>query len=63
MSTFAGGGDGVDAVSGYSDGTGTEAYFSAPHSITIDSMGMLYVTEWTNQLIRKITPAGYCKYY
>jgi sugar lactone lactonase YvrE len=39
---------------GYADGTGTAAKFSDARSITIDSKGVLYVADLSNQAIRKI---------
>ena len=52
VTTFAG------SIMGYSDGTGTEAKFSAPLGIAIDSNNNLYVTDSYNYKVRKITPAG-----
>ncbi len=43
---------------GYADGTGAAAIFNWPQDIAIDSVGNLYVTEYNNNTIRKITPAG-----
>ncbi|QDK82834.1 hypothetical protein EXU85_31205 [Spirosoma sp. KCTC 42546] len=48
VTTIAGSG------TGYADGTGTTAKFSDIRSITIDSKGVLYVADLTNQAIRKI---------
>ena len=57
VTTFAGGGGSIQ--SGYLDGTGTEARFTAPYAIAIDGSGNLYVTEMgNNNCIRKITPEG-----
>lgn len=44
--------------SGRSDGTGTNARFNRPQGNAIDSAGNVYVADWYNQIIRKITPAG-----
>lgn len=44
--------------SGSRDATGATARFNAPHGITIDSAGNLYVADRGNFTIRKITPAG-----
>ena len=46
------------ATAGYGDGTGTAAFFSAPHGIAADSSGNMYVTEAGNNRIRKITSSG-----
>lgn len=53
VSTIAGSG-----VEGYADGVGTNAVFGAPHGICIDVQGNLYVTDFWNFKIRKITPEG-----
>lgn len=39
---------------GYTDGTGTSARFRNAQSIAIDSKGVLYVADWSNQVIRKV---------
>jgi hypothetical protein len=43
---------------GTNDGVGTNAAFSGPRHIAIDMAGNLYVTDFANYTIRKITPAG-----
>jgi serine/threonine protein kinase, bacterial len=53
VSTIAGSG-----VEGYADGVGTNAVFGEPHGICIDVQGNLYVTDFWNFKIRKITPSG-----
>lgn len=53
VSTIAGSG-----VEGYADGVGTNAIFAAPSGICIDPQGNLYVTDFWNFKIRKITPTG-----
>ncbi|MDR2189043.1 MAG: hypothetical protein LBE62_13540 [Azonexus sp.] len=52
VSTVAGSGEQGDA-----DGVGQAAQFNAPSGITIDAAGNLYVADFYNNLIRKITPA------
>jgi gliding motility-associated-like protein len=52
VTTLAGG------TRGFKDGIGRAAMFSDINAITIDSKGNLYVTDATNNAIRKITPAG-----
>ena len=54
MTSFAG----LSGLSGSTDGTGSGARFSAPSSVAIDSAGNLYVTDYNNSTIRKITPGG-----
>ncbi len=53
VTTFAGSGS-----AGTTDGTGTAARFDEPRGIAIDSSGTLYVADYDNHLIRKITSAG-----
>jgi len=53
VSTFAGSGD-----YGGVDGQGTAAQFNSPQGIAIDSADNVYVTEYYNHRIRKITPGG-----
>lgn len=43
---------------GFSDGSGTAVRFNSPEGIARDSAGNLYVADWNNRVIRKITPAG-----
>ena len=54
MTTLAG----TAGHKGNADGTGATASFSYPVGITIDSSANLYVTDFGNNAIRKITPAG-----
>jgi streptogramin lyase len=44
--------------SGYYDGTGPTARFNTPQGVTTDSAGNVYVADYSNQVIRKISPAG-----
>ena len=43
---------------GSADGTGNVARFYSPVGCTLDSSGNLFVTDYSNFTIRKITPAG-----
>ena len=47
-----------DPAGGSSDGTSTAARFSSPYGIVRDSNGNFFVSDYYNQTIRKITPAG-----
>lgn len=53
VSTIAGNG-----IAGYVDGNSSSARFSSPQAITLDREGNLYVADYSNQRIRKITPSG-----
>lgn len=53
VSTLAGSG-----VSGFADGTGTNAKFAGCYGLAIDSNNNLYVGDYGNHRIRKVTPAG-----
>ena len=54
VSIFAGG----RSQQGANDGVGTDARFSFPTGIAIDSADTLYVSDTDNQTIRTITPTG-----
>ncbi|MBI6547089.1 MAG: SMP-30/gluconolactonase/LRE family protein [Cyanobacteria bacterium NC_groundwater_1444_Ag_S-0.65um_54_12] len=47
-----------NSQSGWSDGNGAIAQFNSPLGITADSTGDLYVADYGNNLIRKITAGG-----
>jgi sugar lactone lactonase YvrE len=49
---------GSPGTAGRADGTGTSALFRSPTGVTVDASGNVYVTDYGNQLIRKVTPAG-----
>ncbi len=49
---------GAGSLSGFSDGTGTDARFDSPAGLTIDPDGNLYVTDVNNHAIRRVTPQG-----
>jgi hypothetical protein len=53
VTTFAGNG-----AAGSANGTGITAQFNDPTGITVDPAGNIYVADYGNDLIRKITPAG-----
>jgi sugar lactone lactonase YvrE len=58
VTTFAG----TAGTNGFVDATGTSARFSSPTSLVCDqATGNLYVSEYGNKTIRKITPAGVVK--
>ena len=43
---------------GASDGQGISATFDTPRGVAVDSNGIVYVADWQNNLIRKVTPSG-----
>jgi sugar lactone lactonase YvrE len=49
---------GTAGTPGYLDGTGSAVYFGYPSGIVADSTGHLFVTDYANNTIRKVTPAG-----
>lgn len=54
VSTLAG----SAGVFGFADGTGTAARFNGSGGVAYDSAGNLFVSDWDNHVIRRITPAG-----
>ncbi len=53
VSTMAG-----NSTAGNLDGTGTAARFRSPMGLVSDAVGNIYVTDYYNHNIRRITPAG-----
>lgn len=53
VSTLAG-----SSVAGFQDGIGSSANFNSPDHIVLDSKGCLFVTDYNNNRIRKITQDG-----
>lgn len=49
---------GEAGVSGSADGTGNTARFNNPGGLAVDSKGSVYVADFGNNTIRKLTPAG-----
>ena len=63
VTTLAGGGGNSWNVAGnygggYADGNGTSAAFSGPRGVAVDGSGNVYVADWGNSRIRKITTGG-----
>lgn len=59
VSTFAG----QAGVSGDTDGQGSAARFNYPSDVAVDAMGNVFVADWLNHSIRKITPDGVVSTY
>lgn len=55
VTTLAGSSGGGGA---FADGKGTQARFSSPIGVAVDLSGAVFVTDFGNQRIRKITPDG-----
>lgn len=53
ITTLAGSG-----VSNYNDGQGTAASFNWPKGLAVDASGNVFVADYNNHRIRKITPSG-----
>lgn len=49
---------GLADAEGTADGTGSAARFSFPAGLTVDAAGNVFVADFGNHLLRKITPAG-----
>ena len=49
---------GAAGLSGSADGTGASARFANPTGVAVDGAGNLYVADYSNQIIRKVTSAG-----
>ena len=54
VTTFAG----VAGITGTNDGPGTEARFNNPQAVAVDGTGNIYVADYGNHTIRKVTPGG-----
>ncbi len=49
---------GLAGSSGSADGTGSAARFNEPNGVAVDSVGNIYVADYSNHTIRKVTPGG-----
>jgi len=54
VSTLAG----TAGAAGFADGTGAAAQFDYPWGVAVDGSGDVYVADYSNNTIRKISPAG-----
>ena len=53
VTTLAGG------ATGFANGQGTNAKFSSPNGLSADSLDNIYVADYSNYRVRKITPTGF----
>ena len=58
VTTLAGPISGVTPAHGYVDANGPSARFNDPYGIAVDGSGNVYVADKSNNVIRKISPAG-----
>jgi hypothetical protein len=49
---------GMASNTGYTDGTGVNAMFMDPEGIVIDSNNILYITDKSNNVVRRVTSTG-----
>ncbi len=49
---------GSPGVAGYADGTGAAARFRGNGGVAVDSAGNIFMSDWDNFVVRRITPAG-----
>jgi hypothetical protein len=61
VSTLAGGVGGTNSQ--WLDATGTSAGFNAPNGVAADSSGNVYVADYNNYRIRKVTPLGGTQFF
>jgi hypothetical protein len=56
VSTFAGGVNGTNGA--YVDASGSNAGFNYPTGVAVDASSNVFVADYGNQRIRKVTPGG-----
>lgn len=61
VTTLAGGEGSSLKHNGYASGKRKAINFRNPHGLAVDNVGNIYVAEWSNLCISKITPAGVVK--
>ena len=55
---MAGGGSAGGVSAGSVDGTGSAARFANPYCMAVSTSGTIYVADYSNHLIRMISPTG-----
>ena len=58
VTRLAGGGSAGGVAAGSVDGTGSAALFNSPFSVSVSTLGTVYVADTSTHLIRMISPAG-----
>ena len=57
VTTFAGGGADLSSF-GQENGEGTNALFNSPFGVAVDSGGSVYVADYSNHVVRKLSPSS-----
>jgi streptogramin lyase len=47
-----------DSTSGWRDGYGTQSKVASPYSVAVDSVGVVYISDYANHVIRMVNTSG-----